>query len=305
MVVPTRNRGERILPTIRSILANNFEPFELLVVDQSEEPGVAELKDPRLKVLSRPGQGISRAKNIALASARYSAAVFTDDDCIVPKDWLTTAASSLRGSADLVFGNVHPGPHDPNRQFVLHYVKSVAGEAGSLIEKHRVQGLGACMAVRRDVWEALGGFDEMLGLAAPFGSGEEVDLTLRALLKGFKVAHRPEFAVTHHGPREIGEQAALVVDYLYGTGAVYGKLLKRGYLSILPHLAILGVQFALGRSGVSFGPRPRRYERWKGFMGGLWAGVTQGVSGADLFTAYEAIGSQRSCAAADYNASND
>src|SRR5581483_11263448 len=46
--------------------------------------------------------------------------------------------------------------------------------------KHEVEGVGGCMALRRDVWSTLNGFDEMLGLGAPFPAGEEGDLAIRA-----------------------------------------------------------------------------------------------------------------------------
>ena len=46
------------------------------------------------------------------------------------------------------------------------------------------------MGLRRSVWEALGGFDQMFGTGASLHSAEDLDLTLRALLKGHAIYKR-------------------------------------------------------------------------------------------------------------------
>ena len=52
---------------------------------------------------------------------------------------------------------------------------------------------GACMLVKRDVFEDLGGFDESLAV-----SYNDVDFCLRLRKKGFRIVQNPEAILTHH-----------------------------------------------------------------------------------------------------------
>jgi hypothetical protein len=65
-------------------------------------------------------------------------------------------------------------------------------------EKARVEGVGACMAIRRSLLTALGGFDEELGAGAQLYSAEDTDIAVRALLAGFYVCETPDAAVYHY-----------------------------------------------------------------------------------------------------------
>ena len=277
MVVATLNRGSGVLHLIRTLLANGFEPLEILVVDQSHDHRTrkaVENFDPRVTYLHRK-PGLSAARNAGAARARYPLLAFTDDDCSVPSNWLETISRSFRQypEARLLFGNVMASPHDVGRDFIVSQVRSHAASAASLLGLHRVGGLGACMVVRRSLWDRLGGFDERLGLGAHFGAGEELDLTIRVLLQGSPVFYAPELWVTHHGTHPVSQRKALIRRYLYGTGAVYAKHLRAGQLGILVHLGLVAAGFLQGRVGVDFGHEQARWQRLLGFCHGFMAGL--------------------------------
>ncbi len=52
---------------------------------------------------------------------------------------------------------------------------------------------GDCLALRRDVWDSLGGFDELY-----FAYNEDTDLSLRAWLRGWRVLYVPDAIADHH-----------------------------------------------------------------------------------------------------------
>ena len=79
------------------------------------------------------------------------------------------------------------------------------------------------MALRRELWQRLGGFDEMLGAGGCFGAGEEGDFALRALRGGYHVYETPEVVLTHLGFRTWEEGRRLIPNYWYGTGAMFAK----------------------------------------------------------------------------------
>src|SRR3981189_1538727 len=93
VTVPTRGRAEHIRECITSILACSGPPFEVIVVDQSDdrltEQALAPLLvDPRLRYLRSETRGVCAARNIGIAESRGDILVCTDDDCRAAPDWL-------------------------------------------------------------------------------------------------------------------------------------------------------------------------------------------------------------------------
>jgi glycosyltransferase involved in cell wall biosynthesis len=84
VVVPTRNRAERIAENISSVLANAYPDFRVLVVDQSDddrtERTVRELasSDGRLRYIRQPGTGAARARNLGAWEASDPLVAFVD-----------------------------------------------------------------------------------------------------------------------------------------------------------------------------------------------------------------------------------
>src|SRR5579872_4331938 len=95
VIVSTRNREDQIVPCLQSVLANEGSDFELVVVDQSDSDASfraasKEISDSRLRWITSPTRGLSRSRNIAVVAARAPILAFTDDDCRVPADWVST-----------------------------------------------------------------------------------------------------------------------------------------------------------------------------------------------------------------------
>jgi glycosyltransferase involved in cell wall biosynthesis len=85
VAISTWNRSHLVGRAIRSALAQTFEPFELLVVDDGstdDTPAVlAAVDDPRVHRVRHPrNYGISRTRNTALGLARGEWLAFLDDD---------------------------------------------------------------------------------------------------------------------------------------------------------------------------------------------------------------------------------
>src|ERR1700747_2101614 len=88
VLVPVFNRESLVDQTIRSVLEQDFDDFELLMVDDGSTdgtPGVLEnwkKRDARVVVITSPtNQGIAAALNLGLAHARgeYVARLDSDD----------------------------------------------------------------------------------------------------------------------------------------------------------------------------------------------------------------------------------
>jgi len=284
VVISTRNRGGSVVKTIQTILWNDYPHFELKVIDQSETDTTEEslrpfLDDSRFYYLRSHTRGLSSGRNLGIRHAQSEFIALTDDDCETPKNWLQelVTAFAVDHRIGIVLGNTLPGPHDRRVGFISGYVRNEPFLAKSILEKHRVEGIGACMGLRRSVWQVLGGFDEMLGTGTYFKSAEETDFTIRALLAGYFVYETPRWAVVHQGFHLWGQSRTLIHGYLYGIGAMFAKHLKCRHWSVIQVLLHLVWRWAFEHPVVDFGHRPSRRLRLKAFIQGFWDGVTTSV----------------------------
>jgi GT2 family glycosyltransferase len=286
VVISTRDRGESILQTIQTILLNDYPHFDLSIVDQSKDDST-EISlhpfrnNPRIRYVRTDMKGVSKGRNLGIRDTQSELIAIIDDDCEAPTNWVRelVAAFSVNPRIGIVFGNTLPGPHDRMTGFIPIYIRDEPYLARSIRDKHRVEGISACMGLRRSVWQGLCGFDEMLGSGAAFKSAAEVDFTIRALLTGSFVYETPKLTVVHHGFRTWDEGRTLIHNYWYGTGAVFPKQIKCGYWSISQVLLRLAWRWAFGLSQVaaSFENHPHRWLRLTSFIKGFISGAATPV----------------------------
>ena len=231
-LVCTFNRPASVLRVVGSLLANDHSSFEVIVVDQTE--GDATIRgligyrgDPRLRYLRAPVQSKGTALNIGIAAARSEFIACTDDDCVVPDNWLASVAQVFanHSQAAIIFGEVIAVPYDAEAGFVPAHRPLREGFVDPRFVK-APDGMGACMAVRRSAIRALGGFDPAIGPGATFGSGDDRDIAIRALFAGHGVFETRSIHVVHHGFRTTAEGRQHARSAWYGMGAIAAKLVK-------------------------------------------------------------------------------
>lgn len=240
VLICTRDRGDSISATIRSILACAYPSFTLLIVDQSSdrrtEQAVAAFRsDPRLVYVRTMSQGLSVALNTGLALSSTEIVAITDDDCEVPPHWIAEmVAPFLRHPrVGLVFCNVVAAPHNSSEGFIPFNL----GQRPLLITdlEHWATnggvniGIGAGMAVRRPAARSIGGFNPLFGSGSYFRSGNDLEFSLTMLAAGHQIYRTVAVDVTHHGFRTHAQGRQLIRSNLFGVGAAYGSLLRRGH----------------------------------------------------------------------------
>jgi glycosyltransferase involved in cell wall biosynthesis len=85
--MPAYNRADTILRAIRSIQAQTFTDWELIIVDDGSTDNTVELIegcDPRLKLIRQENQGMAGARNTALRASTGAYIAFLDSD----DEWL-------------------------------------------------------------------------------------------------------------------------------------------------------------------------------------------------------------------------
>ena len=95
IIIPLLNKGPCIKRAIDSILTQEYQNFEIIVVDGGSTDNsreiVASIADSRITLLSQPTKGVSEARNFGVASAYGSLIAFLDAD----DEWLPVHLNTI------------------------------------------------------------------------------------------------------------------------------------------------------------------------------------------------------------------
>ena len=162
VIIPVHNGGENFRRCLSSLAKAVPLPSEIIVVADGDTDGswhLAEGFGAQVLRLPSPG-GPARARNQGARMAWGDILFFVDADVAVCPDVIGQVAAAFRREPDLVavFGSYDDAPAATNflsqyKNLFHHYVHQTACEEASTF-------WGACGAIRREVFLALGGFDE-------------------------------------------------------------------------------------------------------------------------------------------------
>ena len=275
IVVATRDRPDRLERCLQSIRVALRDQDELIVVDSASTDGRTATVARRAgaKLIRCEQRGASRARNAGWRTARHRVVGFTDDDCRPSPGWVAALASAF---SDPEIGwatgpvAVPPGQESTDRPVALVPPRP----AGALtIRTPEPVGSGNNCAVRADVLDAVGGFDERLGPGTWLAAAEDIDVFDRLLAAGVPGVYVPTAVMHHEQWRD--RRALLRLDWGYGKGQ--------------------GARLALIRErDPELGAVRRRQLLWTDGVASAWrdlrAGYEFGCASTGLRTAGTAVG---------------
>lgn len=173
VIMPCLNGERHIQAAIDSVLAQTFDDFELIVVDNGSTDGTPEIlssvNDPRLRVFSLPERGVSRARNLGLREARGAFIAFLDSDDTWNAEFLEKMYTALATNSQAVLAycgwqnlGLSGGRGEP---FVPPDYES-PDKAAALLEGCRWP-IHACLTRHAAIMEA-GGFNTHLTIAEDY-----------------------------------------------------------------------------------------------------------------------------------------
>jgi GT2 family glycosyltransferase/glycosyltransferase involved in cell wall biosynthesis len=217
IIIPTKDKAKLLDVCLRSIRErSNHQNYEIIVIDTgSVEQATRDLyqkvaDDPIIKILyDREPFNFSRVNNLGARQATGSILLFLNNDIeAIDGDWLDELA---RWAERPEIGCVGPKLMYPDG--TLQHAGIVTGMGGhgshvyqgdAATHKWGVFGSvdhyrnylmlgGACLAIRRTLFDELGGFDEKYILCY-----SDLDLCLRAAEAGFRNVYTPYAQLYHH-----------------------------------------------------------------------------------------------------------
>jgi glycosyltransferase involved in cell wall biosynthesis len=186
VVIATYNRANFLPETIDSVLQQNFQDFELIVVDDGSTDGTRTLLKSyasRLSYFYQENRGPSAARNLGVRHARAPWIAFQDSDDLSKPDHLSTlsAYAAEHPECGLVFANgAYLGGPFRKRETIIPEAKSrrLAHDGVRLVdlfEKSLVR-LQASL-ISKQAYLAVGGHDESLRICM------DLDLSFRLLMR--------------------------------------------------------------------------------------------------------------------------
>jgi GT2 family glycosyltransferase len=277
VIICTKDRTKGLREALRSIQQVDYEPLEILVVDNAPTTGDTRVlvtalaeDDARIRYTCEPDPGLSRARNHGVARAKFDLICFTDDDTRVDPGWPAAIAAGFAADPEAmcVTGLVASSSLDTGseRYFDSRYSWGEAFEPRRydlVANRHPsalypfsagVFGTGANFAIRRSAANDLGGFDPILGTGGPGRGGEDLDMFLRVILVGGRIGYLPSSLVWHQHRSDVDALGEQIYSYGHGLGAYLAKQLITGQMRV----SVLGR--GLGHAGVILG-RTRKASR--------------------------------------------
>lgn len=223
LILATINRTEEVARFLKSLAAQNYNNFELIVVDQNMDKRLDALIDEYSKIFPlihiRTDQpGLSRARNVGLAHVSGDIVAFPDDDCWYGEATLKFVAEYLSRfpKIDGITGKF------TNEDGVM---EGRWRTTESLLTKYNVwiSAVSFSIFLNRRVVSLTGNFNESLGVGAgtPWGAGEETDYLLRSLKNGFKIRFLPDMIIFHPVKTARLDQASIIRQKKYEAGFAY------------------------------------------------------------------------------------
>ena len=243
LIVPVYNRPGEVDDLLRSLAAQTDRGFEAIFVEDGSTVSCKPQCDRyagefAIKYFYKDNEGRSIARNHGIDRADGDYFVFVDSDCILPPDYF----ERLRKALELCPADCFGGPDAAHGSFTdtqkaINYAMTsfltTGGIRGGKTSMEKFVPRTFNMGFSRRVFEKTGGFREMFS--------EDIDMSTRIRLDGFKIALFPDVRVYHK--RRVDFRKFWRQVHVFGMSRITLQLLYPGSMKLvhwLPALFTLG-----------------------------------------------------------------
>jgi glycosyltransferase involved in cell wall biosynthesis len=293
--MPTYNRAHLLPPVIESILSQDFEDLELVIVDDGSTDGTRALarqmqvRDPRVRYVPLPQNrdvGFARDAGLRYAPGRYIALADSDDLWLPGRLSGQIEILEKHAEIDFLFGDfwdIDHGRGTRHRAFegspgLQHVASRPLGDDLFLVEKGMETGLlrsnfiaTPTVVMRKSVLDQVGSFDSRL-------QSPELEFYWRAAVLGAQFAYldRPLLERNVYSDSKTA-QGVVRFQRLDAIEAMYYTCRRLGRRDLLPHVRATEVRTYCGLLHI-YGERKERLQVLHAYVRSLKRGVSARAS---------------------------
>jgi glycosyltransferase involved in cell wall biosynthesis len=154
VIIPTYNNADTIERTINCILNQTYSKWEILVIDDGSVDNTKEIVQPfldakKIKYFFKKNAGVSSARNNGASKAKGEFLIFLDSDDELHFNTLKNYQQLINNESKVGF--ISSGFKSPSRQGLPRFAKNIS--------KNKYLNLAGTFAVKREVFEKIGGYD--------------------------------------------------------------------------------------------------------------------------------------------------
>jgi MoaA/NifB/PqqE/SkfB family radical SAM enzyme/GT2 family glycosyltransferase len=235
VIIATKNGQGTIGKCLESLAGLDYPHVEVIVVDDGSTDDTGNIvaghvpRLPHLKVLATTGVGPSAARNLAVDAAAGAFVAFTDDDCVVDKNWLRELLKGFASSdaAGQRIGGVGGDQRSPDDDSDFGKTVNVFLKAVGFAADYVKTGTSTCLHLTAHNPSCNVMYPREVVAHARFQDGlwpgEDVELDYRLSRAGYVHRYNAAAVVYHYRPGTVQKFARMMFSY----GRVQGYLVRR------------------------------------------------------------------------------
>ncbi len=204
VIIPAYNAEKTIKQCIESVLDNDYNDFEVIVVDDKSKDNTKNIiktfNNKRLKLsMNKINSGASFSRNQGIKISNGEIILLLDSDSYVPKDWIKKHAELHKKiNTDIIGGGVI-GIHNTligKADGFCNWFTSVPYTKDYYLKKLHLPTNN--LSIKKEVFEKIGYFNEHLRIG-----GEDAEFCFRSLRKNLKIYFKSDLIIYHYDRNDL------------------------------------------------------------------------------------------------------
>lgn len=201
VVVPTHNSANTLRDCLTAIYQSDYPHYEVIVADDDSEDNSEQIAStfPCRMVRVKENRGAAAARNEGTELAIGDVLVFVDSDILISKDAMSSIVKVFEEDPTIaaLFGSY--ASSTPARNFASVYKNLYHHFTHQTSKSDSGSFWTGCGAIRKEVFKAVGGFDESYAHCGV----EDIELGNRLKKHGFKILLKKDLQVIHLKERNL------------------------------------------------------------------------------------------------------